>query len=124
MSSNLPERASAGQAQPRRARHLMDPNALPQRPTTYDDASVRRVQRWVMSALVVVVAFLLAFGWVLIAGTMVHGTGGKWVLLANSAAFGVAGVVAARIIHLRSWLSPWLLLGFVPAAVGAFGVFR
>lgn len=119
MSSSLPERP-----QPRRARHLMDPNALPQRPTTYDDASVRRVQRWVMSALVVVVAFLLAFGWVLIAGTMVHKVAGQWVLLANSAAFGVAGVVAARVIHLRSWLSPWLLLGFVPALVGAAWVLR
>jgi hypothetical protein len=122
MSSNLPERPS-GQA-PRRARHLMDPNALPQRPTTYDDASTRRVQRWVMSALIVVVAFLLAFGWVLIAGTMIDKTAGKWVLLANSAAFGVAGVVAARVIHLRQWLSPWLVLGFVPAVAGGVWVLR
>ncbi|GGO85649.1 hypothetical protein GCM10011584_06100 [Nocardioides phosphati] len=124
MSSNLPERPPSGSAQPRRARHLMDPNALPQRPATYDDASVRRVQRWVMSALVVVVAMLLAVGWVAIAGTMVHKTPGKWVLLANSAAFGVAGLVGARVIHLKGWLSPWLLLGLVPAVAGGFWVLR
>ncbi len=118
MSSNLPERA-----QPRRARHLMDPNALPQRQATYDDASVRRVQRWVMSALVVVVAFLLAGGWVLIAGWIVSKPAGQWVLLGNAAAFGVAGVAGALVIHQRRWLSPLLLLGFVPLVVGAVWIF-
>ncbi|MDO7867375.1 hypothetical protein [Nocardioides jiangxiensis] len=114
MSSNLPERP-----QQRRPRHLMDPNALPVRPASYDDASVRRVQRWVMTALVVTVAMLLAVGWIAIAGTMVHKTPGKWVLLANAAAFGVAGIAGGRVIHQKSWISPWLLLGFVPSVVGA-----
>jgi hypothetical protein len=117
--SNLPERPQA-----RRARHLMDPAALPARPSTYDDASVRRVQRWVMSALVVTVAMLLAGGWVLIAGTIVEKTAGQWVLLGNSAAFGVAGIAAALVIHQRRWLSPLLVLGFVPAVAGAVWVLR
>ena len=80
---------------------------------------MRRVQRWVMTALIVTVAMLLAVGWIAIAGTMVHKTPGKWVLLGNAAAFGVAGVAAARVIHEKSWLSPWLLLGFIPSIAGA-----
>lgn len=117
--SNLPERQQA-----RRPRHLLDPDALPSRPTTYDDASVRRVQRWVMSALVVTVAMLLAAGWVVIAGTIVAKPAGQWVLLGNSAAFGVAGMAAALVIHQRRWLSPLLVLGFVPAVVGAVWIVR
>lgn len=117
--SNLPERPQA-----RRARHLMDPQALPQRPTTYDDASVRRVQRWVMAALVVTVAMLLAAGWVLIAATIAEKPAGQWVLLGNAAAFGVAGMAGALVIHQRRWLSPWLLFGFVPSVVGAVWILR
>ncbi len=119
MSSNLPERS-----QVRRPRHLMDPNALPARPTSYDDASIRRVQRWVMTALVVTVAMLLAVGWIVIAGTMIEKTPGKWVMLFNAAAFGIAGIAAARVIHLKSWLSLWLLLGLVPSLAGAPWVLR
>ena len=119
MSSNLPDPQNAQRPQQRRPRHLMDPNALPVRQSSYDDASVRRVQRWVMTALIVTVAMLLAVGWIAIAGTMVHKTPGKWVLLGNAAAFGVAGVAAARVIHEKSWLSPWLLLGFIPSIAGA-----
>lgn len=119
MSSNLPERP-----QVRRPRHLMDPNALPVRRTAYDDAAVRRVQRWVMTALVVVVAMLLAAGWIVIAGTMIDKTAGQWVMLASAAAFGVAGVAAGLVIHLRSWLSPWLLLGVIPAVASAPWVLR
>ena len=113
MSSNLPAQG------PKRPRHLMDPNA-PVR--TASDQSVTGVQRWVMTALVMTVAFLLAGGWVMIAVEIVTKQAGQVILLLNSAAFGIAGVVAARIIHQKSPLSPWLLVGFIPAIVGAFVV--
>lgn len=98
----------------------MDPNN-PVRPV--DNAQLTRVQQWVQSALVVTVAFLLAGGWVVIAGSMIEKTGGQVVLLGNSVAFGVAGVAAGLVIHKRSWLSPWLLLGTVPAIAGAVWIF-
>jgi hypothetical protein len=113
MSSNLPAQG------PKRPRHLMDPNA-PVR--TASNQSVTGVQRWVMTALAMTVAFLLAGGWVMIAAEIVTKQSGQIILLVNSAAFGVAGVIAARVIHQKSPLSLWLLLGFIPAVVGAFVV--
>jgi hypothetical protein len=41
-----------------------------------------------------------------------------------AAAVGVLAVVAGRLIHQRSPLSPWLLLGVVPGAVGVWLVLR
>jgi hypothetical protein len=113
MSSNSPAN------EPKRPRHLMDPNA-PVRAAS--NQSVTGVQRWVMTSLVMTVSFLLAGGWVVIAAEIVTKQSGQIILLVNSAAFGVAGVAAGLVIHQKSPLSPWLLLGFIPAVIGAFVV--
>lgn len=113
--SNLPDRPA-----PRRPRHLMDP-ANPVRPV--NNASLTHVQQWVQSVLVVTVAYLLAAGWVVIAGTIVEKDAGQWVLLGNSFAFGAAGVAAALVIHKHKPVSGWLVLGAIPAVLGAVWIF-
>jgi 4-hydroxybenzoate polyprenyltransferase len=44
-------------------------------------------------------------------------------LLVIGTVFGVLAFVGALLIHRRSPLSPWLLLGLVPGLVGAFVIF-
>ena len=54
-----------GTPEPRRARHLMDPNQ-PRKPTTPEDlARLQRVQRWVLSVLAVTTVLHLSLGLVL-----------------------------------------------------------
>ena len=38
--------------------------------------------------------------------------------LSNAGGFGVIAVVLARVIHGKTWLSPWLVLGLLPTVVG------
>lgn len=115
-----PERPSDGPP-PKRARHLMDP-ANPVRPV--NNQAVTNVQRWVMTALLMTVALILAISWVLIAGTIVEKQSGQIALLVNSAAFGILGVLASRVIHQKSLLTPWVVVGCIPALVGASWVLR
>jgi hypothetical protein len=107
-------------AQPKRQRHLMDPNNL-QRASS--DASLTKVQRWVMSALAVTTILHLSAGLV-IAAYAIDGinTGGKVGLLLIAAAFGLLAVASGFLIHKKSPLNPWVLLGLIPAVVGAFWV--
>lgn len=44
-------------------------------------------------------------------------------LLVIAGAFGVIAVGAALVIHKQRVLSPWLLLGFLPTAVGGYLTF-
>ena len=107
-------------AQPKRQRHLMDPNN-PQR--MRNDHQLTKVQRTVMSALAVTTIFHLSAGLVIAAYFIDDvGDGGKIGLLVIAAAFGVLAVAAGFVIHKRSPVTPWLLLGLIPAAVGAFWV--
>lgn len=99
----------------KRPRHLMDP-ANPVRPR--NDASLTKVQRWVMSVLVVTTMLHLVVGLVIAAAAVdVHS--GKVGLLVIAAVFGVLGLAGAFLLHGRSALSPWLVLGVVPSVVGA-----
>jgi len=107
-------------AQPKRQRHLMDPNN-PQR--MRNDHQLTKVQRTVMSALAVTTIFHLAAGLVIAAYFIDDvGNGGKIGLLLIAAAFGVLAVAAGFVIHKKSALTPWLLLGLIPAVAGAFWV--
>ncbi|GGO84541.1 hypothetical protein GCM10011584_02320 [Nocardioides phosphati] len=100
----------------RRRRHLMDPGA-PVR--SVDDASLTRVQRWVMSSLVVVTIAHFAAGLLLAALALpVGATGGRLVLAAIAAILWLAGVAGARAIHGLSVVSPWLLVGLLLGAAG------
>lgn len=100
----------------RRPRHLMDP-AHPVRQV--DDASLTRVQQWVVSVLVVTTVAHLAIGlvvasWAIPADRVAY----RAVLDLIAGCFGVLGVAGARAVHRKPLLSPWLLAGFLPTAVG------
>jgi len=113
-----------GTPAPRRARHLMDPNA-PRKPTSPQDlARLERVQKWVLSVLAVTTIGHLAVGLVLAALLITDDNSGAQVgLCVLASVTGVVGVAAGFAIHRRSPLSAWLLLGLVPGIVGLFLAF-
>ena len=109
-----------GDATPRRTqpRHLMDPNA-PLPPPRYT-MSLTSVQRWVGSILAVSTIFHLAFGLDLAAWFLVGDRPGAAAgLLGIGVVVGIIAMVAGLAIHQHRLLSWWLLLGLIPAAIGA-----
>jgi hypothetical protein len=113
--------------QPRRARHLMDPNA-PRRTAEQHESeqkSLTRVQRWVMSVLAVTTLFHLQVGLIVAALYLEDPRPGAEVgLCLIAGAFGMIAVALAFLIHGRKPYTPWLLAGLVPAAVGIWLVTR
>lgn len=102
-------------ARPRR-RHLIDPDNPPPPPS---NASLGRVQQWVMSVLVTTTILHLSLGlvlaaWVIDQDDLVPVVG----LEVIAGIFAVIAVGLARAIHRLPVLSPWLLLGVVPTLVG------
>ncbi len=77
---------------------------------------VERVQRWVASALVLTVATLFATGMAVLSGT-VDRAGARPGLLAISCVVGLMAMAGVRVINGKSVLTPWLVLGLLPAAV-------
>jgi len=84
--------------------------------------SLTNVQRWVMSTLVAITIMHLAVG-VMLAAYFSNRQDARIGLLVISAAFGIVAMAAALIIHKHRLVSPWLLLGLVPALVGAYLLF-
>jgi hypothetical protein len=81
---------------------------------------VERVQRWVASALVLTVATLFATGMAILSGT-VDRAGAQPGLLMISGVVGLMAMAGVRAINLKRILTPWLLLGLLPAvAVGSY----
>lgn len=81
---------------------------------------ITRVQQWVMSSLLVTTVAHFAAGLVLVAVFQEESRNGSRIgLLVNAGLVGVAAMAGALLIHRRSWLSPLLLLGFLPTVVGA-----
>jgi len=78
---------------------------------------IEQVQRWVMTALMMTTALIFASGLSLLAG-QADRAGAEPGLLIIAAIVGILAVAAARIIHQRSVLTPLLVLGTLPAAVG------
>lgn len=78
---------------------------------------VERVQRWVMSALLLTTATIFASGLSVLAGT-VDRAGAEPGLLIIAGVVGLLAMAGVRLINEKSVLSPWLLLGLLPAAVG------
>ena len=77
---------------------------------------IERVQKWVMTALMMTTAVIFASGLSLLAGQSEQ-PGAKPGLLTIAAVVGIVAVAAARVIHQKSVLTPLLLLGVIPAAV-------
>lgn len=107
------------QGSPRRAKHLMDPNAPRQRTSPEDLERLQRVQRWVMSVLAATTILHLSVGLVIAAALIDPDEQVARIgLCVIGAAFGVIAVVTAFAIHRRPLVSPWLLLGVLPGIVG------
>lgn len=105
---------------PRRS-HLMDPSAPRKAPDPRDVERLQRVQRRVITVLVVTTVLHLSAGFVIAADHVPHDrTDAQVVLLAIATIFMAGGVAAALLINGRSWKSPWLLLGLLPAVVGVW----
>ena len=78
---------------------------------------VERVQRWVMSALLVTVAFIFAGGLALLSASSLQ-NGARPGLLVMATIVGVLGIAGVRVIHDKSVLTPWILAGVLPAVLG------
>lgn len=115
-----------GPVKPRQRRHLMDPANPPRRAPARSGGkpmSVGSVQRWVMSALAVTTIVHFSGGLVLAAIFLEDGRPGARVGLTVIAGLvGVLGVAAGFAIHQKNPLTPWLVLGLIPTAVGLFFV--
>jgi len=111
--------------QPRRARHLMDPDRPRVTSTPEDRARLERVQKWVLSVLAVTTIGHLALGLVLAALLITDDNQGAQIGLCVLAGLtGVVAVAAGFAIHQKSPLNIWLLIGLTPGVVGlvlAFG---
>jgi len=77
---------------------------------------VERVQRWVASALVLTVATLFATGMAILSG-IVDRAGARPGLLIISGVVGLMAMAGIRAINVKRILTPWLLLGLLPAVV-------
>lgn len=105
-----------------RRRHLIDPNNPPPRPTA---RATTHVQQWVMSALVVTTILHLSVG--LMIGTLFIDDSQRTAQIGLNiiaGAFGVIAIAAGFMIHKRSPLTPWLVLGLIPGVVGVVLVLR
>lgn len=111
----------------KRPRHLMDPDNLRReviRPTGPGALALEPVQQWVLSVLAATTIGLLAAGLVMGALTIDESRPGAQVgLNILAGACGVIAVAVFRVIHQKRFLSPWLLLGAVPAVVGLWLMF-
>jgi hypothetical protein len=85
---------------------------------------IERVQRWVMSAVVLTTATIFATGISLLAGQSEQ-AGAEPGLLSIACVVGIVAIAAVRVINQKTVLTPWLVLGVLPAVVvGYFAVVR
>lgn len=121
---SLCENVQVSQPPVRRPRHLIDldnPRPAPRSARDGDPMSLSQVQRWVMSVLAVTTIEHLSAGLVVAAYFLEDDRPGAQAgLLVVAGFFGMVGMAVGFLIHRRSPVTPWLLLGWVPAAVGAW----
>ena len=97
----------------------MDPNAPRKAPEPRDFERLKRVQRRVVSVLVLTTVLHLAVGLVVAADhAPTDRTDARLALNLIAIVFMVGGIGATLVLNDRSWKSPWLLVGFVLGAVG------
>ncbi len=99
----------------------MDPNA-PRKVTNPEDiARLQKVQRRVMTALVVTTILHLSAGLVIFALAIDDSRQVERIgLCVIGAVFGVMGCASGLAINRRPILSPWLLVGLIPGIVGVY----
>ncbi|MET0998040.1 MAG: hypothetical protein ABWX73_04925 [Marmoricola sp.] len=111
----------------RRPRHLLDPEDLHRshRSSQSSQESLTSVQRWVMSVLAVTTIMHLSAGLVVAAIFMDESRlDARIGLNVIAAIIGVLAVAIGRVIHGKSALSTWLLIGLVPGIVGLWVTLR
>ncbi|TDU84437.1 hypothetical protein EV138_6908 [Kribbella voronezhensis] len=85
---------------------------------------IETVQRWVFAVILIHIGGSPALALAAYSPHMEqakHSTGvGLWIM---SGVVGLATTAGVLLIHQRSLLSPWLVLGVLPMAVAAFYVF-
>ena len=84
--------------------------------------TITAVQRWVMSILAVTTVLHMAGG-IALAAAYIDKQSSQIGLLVISAAFGILAIVSGLLIHGRGALSPLLVVGVVPAALGTWWIF-
>jgi hypothetical protein len=87
-----------------------------------ESMSIGTVQKWVLSVLAATTVMHLAGGFVL-AATTLDTTGKQIAMLGIATAFGLIAILSALLIHQTRLLSPWLLIGLLPTAVGVYFIF-
>ncbi|MGH3333689.1 MAG: hypothetical protein ACRDPJ_20520 [Nocardioidaceae bacterium] len=84
---------------------------------------VVRVQRWVMSALLLTTMALFASGLALMSLYVENRGGSRVGLMVIAGVVGVGAMVGVRLLNQKSWLTPWLTLGLAPALGAAYVAF-
>jgi len=112
---------------PARPRHLLDPADLHAHHVRSQGSreSLTRVQTWVMSVLAVTTILHLALGAAAVA--LFAPADRLDARIGANVMAGVIGVLAVAVgfmIHRRSPLTGWLVLGLLPGLVGAWFTFR
>lgn len=98
----------------------MDPNA-PRREVDPEALErLARVQRRVVSALILTTIFHLTVGFIIAAKTEIAGdrVDAQVVLVVVGSLFWVCGVAAVRALNKKPLLTAWMLTGLVPLVVG------
>ncbi len=89
-----------------------------------DERDLATVQRWVMSVLAVTTILHLVVGLVVAAVLLDDAPDSSKIgLTVIAGVFGAIAVATGLAIHGRRILSPWLLLGLVPTAIGLWLTF-
>jgi hypothetical protein len=83
---------------------------------------VERVQRWVMSGLILTTATIFASGLCFLA-SVADGAGAKPGLLIISALVGLVTMIGVRLLNQLSPVSGWVLLGLIPAVSGWYWLY-
>ena len=86
---------------------------------------ITKVQEWVATVLLGIMGMISATcmaGYSVLSETLAE-NGNAVALWAMSAVVGVLTIAGCLLIHKRSPLSPWLLVGVLPATVSGFFVF-
>jgi len=84
---------------------------------------IERVQKWVMSALLLVTSFIFAGGLCFLAGS-VDRPGSQPGLITIAGFVGVIAMAGVRIINAKRILSAWLLVGLLPSAIAVYVLYR